>query len=327
MKFVTYKNNFDPLIHFGFKHGENIIDIHASANWVNKEKNDDSFLSIPTSLKKALENWNINLKKLRDLEKIIIKSDIKDIKNNNHSMVIEESKITFLPPVPNPQSFRDFYAFEQHVRAARKLRGLEMHPDWFKIPIFYFSNPSALYGHGADISYPKGTNELDFELEFSIIIANGGSNISQDEASNFIGGYTICNDWSARDLQREEMAMSLGPAKGKDFASSFGPYMVTPDELDEFIKEDKLHLEMTCHVNDILISKGNTNDLYHPFTKMIERASMNTNLLAGDYLGSGTVGTGCILELRPENTNGWIKKGDHVRMQVEQLGILENKII
>ena len=123
------------------------------------------------------------------------------------------------------------------------------------------------------------------------------------------------------------MAMSLGPAKGKDFASSFGPYMVTPDELDQFIKKDKLHLEMTCHVNDELISKGNTNDLYHPFTKMIERASMNTNLLAGDYLGSGTVGTGCILELRPENTNGWIKKGDRVRMQVEQLGILENKIV
>ena len=123
------------------------------------------------------------------------------------------------------------------------------------------------------------------------------------------------------------MAMSLGPAKGKDFASSFGPYMVTPDELEKFWKNDKLHLEMTCHVNNKLISKGNTNDLYHPFTKMIERASMNTNLIAGDYFGSGTVGTGCILELRPENTNGWIKEGDIVRLEVEQLGILENKII
>ena len=137
MKFVTYKNSFDSLIHFGFKHGENIIDIHASSNWIKEEMNDDSYLSIPISLKKALENWDVNLKKLKDLEKIIIKSDLKNIKKNNHSMVIEESKITFLPPIPNPQSFRDFYAFEQHVRAARKLRGLEMHPDWFKIPIFY----------------------------------------------------------------------------------------------------------------------------------------------------------------------------------------------
>ena len=233
-----------------------------------------------------------------------------------------------MAPVPDPQSFRDFYAFEQHVRSARKLRGLDMHPDWFKIPIFYFSNPVALFGHGANITYPKGTEELDFELEFAILMADGGSNISAEDASDHIAGYTICNDWSARDLQREEMAMSLGPAKGKDFATSFGPYMVTPDELDKFWDEKgKLHLRMTCHVNGELISDGNTNDLYHPFEKMIERASLNTKLLPGDYLGSGTVGTGCILELRPENTGGWLKKGDVVKMEIEQLGVLENKIV
>ena len=122
--------------------------------------------------------------------------------------------------------------------------------------------------------------------------------------------------------------MSLGPAKGKDFASSFGPYMVTPDELeDAWDKKGRIHLRMTCHVNGALISDGNTNDLYHPFTKMIERASMNTKLLPGDYLGSGTVGTGCILELRPENTSGWIKKGDVVRLEIERLGVLENTIV
>ena len=124
------------------------------------------------------------------------------------------------------------------------------------------------------------------------------------------------------------MTMSLGPAKGKDFASSFGPYMVTPDELeDAWDDKGRIHLRMTCHVNGALISDGNTNDLYHPFTKMIERASMNAKLLPGDYLGSGTVGTGCILELRPENTGGWIKKGDVVRMEVERLGVLENTIV
>jgi 2-keto-4-pentenoate hydratase/2-oxohepta-3-ene-1,7-dioic acid hydratase in catechol pathway len=236
--------------------------------------------------------------------------------------------VRWLPPVTHPQSFRDFYAFEQHVKAARKLRGLEMHPDWFRLPIFYFSNPNALYGHKENIPYPDNTNELDFELEFAIIIANGGKNIKKEEADTYIAGYTICNDWSARDLQREEMQLSLGPAKGKDFATSFGPYMVTPDELKNDLDEyGKLHLRMTCHVNDELISDGNTNDLFHPFTTMIERASMNTNLVAGDYLGSGTVGTGCILELRPENVGGWLKKGDVIRLKVDKLGELENIII
>ncbi|MBT4785002.1 MAG: fumarylacetoacetate hydrolase family protein, partial [Candidatus Marinimicrobia bacterium] len=140
--------------------------------------------------------------------------------------------------------------------------------------------------------------------------------------------YTILNDWSSRNLQRDEMPMSLGPAKGKDFASSFGPYMVTPDEIESARKKDgKLHLQMTCHVNGEKISDGNTNDLYHSFETMIERASMNTKLMPGEYIGSGTVGTGCILELRPENTGGWLNKGDVVTLEIERLGILENKIV
>ena len=245
-----------------------------------------------------------------------------------NTLAQNESELVILPPIPDPPAFRDFYAFEQHVRAARKLRGLDMHPDWFKLPIFYFSNPNCCYGHGAAISYPSNTDELDFELEFSVIIANGGSDIKSKEADKVIGGYTILNDWSSRDLQRQEMPLSLGPAKGKDFASSFGPYMVTPDELeDAWDDEHKLHLRMTCRVNGKLISDGNTNDLYHSFGDMIERASMNTRLLPGEYIGSGTVGTGCILELRPENTGGWIQKGDVVTLEVERLGILENKIV
>ena len=279
-------------------------------------------------LKEALKNWESNFEKLSKLDALLSDNNINESDMNGDAIASLESDVELMAPVPDPQSFRDFYAFEQHVRSARKLRGLDMHPDWFKIPIFYFSNPVAMFGHGSSINYPKGTEELDFELEFAVILANGGSDISAETASNYIAGYTICNDWSARDLQREEMAMSLGPAKGKDFATSFGPYMVTPDELeDAWDEQGKLHLRMTCHINDELISDGNTNDLYHPFEKMIERASMNTKLLPGEYLGSGTVGTGCILELRPENTGGWIKKGDVVRLEVEKLGVLENKIV
>ena len=328
MKFATYtlKGSIQP--RFGFKKDKYIVDVLHAAIWANESKGNSSFLEIPSTLKIALDNWETNFVKLKELD-----DSLPDINIQSHSVrgkpiAFLMNEVQLLAPVPDPQSFRDFYAFEQHVRAARKLRGLEMHPDWFRIPIFYFSNPAAIYGHGSEIPYPKKTNELDFELEFAVIIAGTGSDIPSKDADRHIAGYTICNDWSARDLQREEMAMSLGPAKGKDFATSFGPYMVTPDELEDAWDENgKLNLRMTCHVNGTLISDGNTDDLYHSFKDMIERASMNTKLLSGDYLGSGTVGTGCILELRPENTGGWIKKGDVVTLEVKRLGVLENKIV
>ncbi len=328
MKFVTYRNRKDEKPRFGFKKNQYIYDIELCGKWLYKQNKNSDFLDIPNSLKNALQNWELNFDSIKNLDRCLPHQDILHCNVSGQAIATLESELNLMAPIPNPQSFRDFYAFEQHVRSARKLRGLKMHPDWFKIPIFYFSNAVAIYGHGSNIKYPKGTNELDFELEFAIIIANGGTNIKAKDAKKYIAGYTICNDWSARDLQREEMAMSLGPAKGKDFATSFGPYMVTPDELSNaWDTEGKLHLRMTCHVNDKLISDGNTNDLYHPFEKMIERSSMNTKLLPGDYLGSGTVGTGCILELRPENTGGWIKKGDIVKLEVERLGVLENKIV
>ena len=321
MKFVTYaeQNNSNP--RFGFKVEKQIVDVTRAAEWVNQNNGDDTFLSVPGSLKEALADWDHNFSLLKDLEIEVSNGDLEALSQ-------PESDLIILPPIPDPPAFRDFYAFEQHVRAARKLRGLDMNPDWFKIAIFYFSNPNCGYGHGAEIPYPSKTTELDFELEFAIIIGNGGSDIKAEDADKAIAGYTILNDWSSRNLQREEMPMSLGPAKGKDFASSFGPYMVTPDELEDAWGDDgKLHLRMTCHVNGKKISNGNTNDLYHSFGEMIERASMNTKLVPGEYIGSGTVGTGCILELRPENTGGWIQKGDVVTLAVERLGILENKIV
>ena len=321
MKFLTFKTKNDNEIRFGFKSYEKVIDIGLAAKWLYEKKNDNSFINIPLTLHRALEEWDQNFTLLKALN---TKLDDFDIEPFSY----KESDLTILPPIINPPAFRDFYAFEQHVKAARKLRKLDMHPDWYKIPIFYFSNPNCCFGHGENIPYPNGTTELDFELEFAVIIGNGGSNINSSEANKVIAGYTILNDWSSRNLQREEMPMSLGPAKGKDFASSFGPYMVTPDEIESAWKDDgKLHLQMTCHVNGKKVSDGNTNDLYHSFGDMIERASMNTKLIPGEYIGSGTVGTGCILELRPENAGGWLKKGDIVTLEIERLGILENKIV
>ena len=327
MKFVTYTNNDGETPRFGFKRDDEIVDVIRSGIWVNENIKDSSFLTVPTTLKLALGNWDINFSKLKNLNQAIPDTDLSSLEVDEKPIAIKESEASLLPPVTNPDTFRDFYAFEKHVKAARKLRGLEMHPDWYKLPIFYFSNPTTLYGHGEIVPYPTGTEELDFELEFAIIIASGGQNIKKENADKMIAGYTILNDWSARDLQREEMQLNLGPAKGKDFANSFGPYMVTPDELTDAWDNNKLHLRMTCHVNGKLISDGNTNDLYHSFPTMIERASMNVDLRPGDYIGSGTVGTGCILELRPESTGGWLKRGDVVRLEIEHIGVLENTIV
>lgn len=327
MKFVTYTTYRGEKPRFGFIINEKIIDIMRSSIWLNEHNKDSSFLSIPTTLKLTLNKWNENFDKLVKLEQLITDLDYSTLQINGKAISLNLNDAHLLPPVPSPTSFRDFYAFEQHVKAARKLRGLDMNPDWYKIPIFYFSNTTSLYGHKENIPYPKETKELDFELELAVIIANGGKNIDKKDANEFIAGYTILNDWSARDLQREEMQMNLGPAKGKDFANSFGPYMVTPDELNNNWENDKMNLRMTCHLNDKLISDGNTNDLYHSFPTMIQRASMNVDLKPGDYIGSGTVGTGCILELRPETTGGWLKRGDTIRLEIDNIGILENTII
>ena len=223
MKFVTYTTYRGEKPRFGFIINETIIDIMRSSIWLNEHNKDSSFLSIPSTLKLTLNEWNENFDKLVKLEQLIADIDYSTLQINGKSISIDLNDAHLLPPVPSPTSFRDFYAFEQHVKAARKLRGLDMNPDWYKIPIFYFSNTTSLYGHKEDIPFPKETKELDFELELAVIIANGGKNIDKKDANELIAGYTILNDWSARDLQREEMQMNLGPAKGKDFANSFGP--------------------------------------------------------------------------------------------------------
>jgi fumarylacetoacetate (FAA) hydrolase len=215
--------------------------------------------------------------------------------------------VQLLPPVRSPPSVRDFYAFEQHVRNARERRGLEVPPEWYEIPVFYFSNPSAIYGPDATIPYPEGTEELDYELEVAAVIGANGE----------IGGFTVMNDWSARDLQRTEMKVGLGPAKGKDFATSLGPVVVTPDELGD------LRLEMTARVNGEERSRGDLGDMYHSWDSIVAQAARNTRLLPGDVIGSGTVGSGCILEL---GDGRWLRPGDVVELEVERIGVLRNTV-
>lgn len=239
------------------------------------------------------------------------------------------AEVTLGSPVPRPRSFRDFYAFEAHVKTARARRGLPMVPEWYQFPVFYFSNPAAFLGHKASVKKPKAAQWLDYELELACIIGREGVDIPVEQADAYIAGYCILNDWSARDLQREEVKVGLGPAKGKDFATSMGPWMVTPDELADIeipgAEGARYPLAMVARVNGIELSRGSLQDIHYTFAQMIARASADCPLYPGDVIGSGTVGTGCILELGTER-HRWLEPGDVVELEVERLGVLQNII-
>jgi fumarylacetoacetate (FAA) hydrolase len=231
-------------------------------------------------------------------------------------------------PVPPTRTFRDFYAFEQHVKTARAHRGLEMNAAWYEQPVFYFSNPNSLIGHEATVYAPADSKELDYELELGIVIGKGGKDIRPENAWLHVAGFTIINDFSARDLQRKEMAVGLGPAKGKDFATGVGPYLVTLDEFQDRIDKDgRIDLQMAARVNGRELSRGNAQSMHFTWPQIIAFASRDAELFPGDLIGSGTVGSGCILELRPENTGGWLKPGDVVELEIERLGVLRNKVV
>jgi fumarylacetoacetate (FAA) hydrolase len=266
-------------------------------------------------------------------------------------LMIEEEKISLnkgisvdlvelIAPVPFPASCRDAYAFRQHVAAARRNRKVDMIPEFDQYPIFYFTNHHSVSGPGEVVCMPDHFEKLDFELEAAIVISKPGRNIRAEEADEYIAGLMIMNDLSARRLQMEEMLLNLGPAKGKDFATTTGPWLVTLDELEEFeipAKEGHVgknwNLTMTCKVNGVEVSRGNLGDMDWTFAEIIERASYGVDLFPGDVIGSGTVGTGCFLELNgtgklndPNYQEQWLKAGDVVEMEIDQLGLLTNTI-
>jgi fumarylacetoacetate (FAA) hydrolase len=225
-------------------------------------------------------------------------------------------------------SIRDFYAFEQHVATCRAQRGLPMIATWYEVPVFYFSNPASVIGHGDPVWAPLGSQELDFELEIAAIVGTEVSNLpADDSAMECLAGFTIYNDFSARDLQRKEMAVGLGPSKGKDFANAFGPRVVPWQELKDCYRDGKLDLDMSARINGRVVSHGNASSMHWTWPQLLAHASRDTRLLPGDAIGSGTVGTGCILELTPEAVGGWLQPGDTVQLTVERIGSLENPII
>jgi fumarylacetoacetate (FAA) hydrolase len=235
-----------------------------------------------------------------------------------------------LAPVASPPSIRDFYAFEQHVRTARSRRGKEMHPDWYELPIFYFTNPAAVLGPGDPVAAPPRSAELDYELEVACVLGRGGANLRLDDADATVAGFMVMNDWSARDVQRREMALSLGPAKGKDFATSLGPTLVTTAEFAPGGLREVPSAVMTATVNGVEWSRADLDGLWWSFAEMLVYASEAAPVRRGDVLGSGTCGTGCILELslvHGADKYPYLQPGDEVELEVAGLGVLANRVV
>jgi fumarylacetoacetate (FAA) hydrolase len=232
-------------------------------------------------------------------------------------------------PAPFPvASLRDFYAFEQHVKTCRGHRGLDMVPQWYQVPVFYFSSPVAIIGDGDPVWAPQGSTALDYELELACVIGTAARDLpADDSAMECVAGFTVMNDWSARDLQRAEMAVGLGPSKSKDFATSLGPQITPLAALRDEYRDGRLHLDMTATVNGTEYSRGTAGTMYWTWPQILAHASRDTELRPGDVIGSGTVGTGCILELTPEAVGGWLKPGDVVELTVERIGTLRNPVV
>ncbi|MBU6204268.1 MAG: fumarylacetoacetate hydrolase family protein [Bacteroidetes bacterium] len=291
--------------------------------------------NLPDNMQLFLYSWEDVLEHANNFYELIKQGEVKHVKP------IPIEKLNLLAPVPNPTSMRDGYAFRQHVEAARRNRGVEMIPEFDEYPIFYFTNHNAVQGPGDIVCMPDHFQQLDFELEAAVVICKKGRNVRAEEADDYIGGYMIMNDMSARALQMEEMKLNLGPAKGKDFCTAIGPVLVTPDELEQYKIPAKpghignnYNLEMTCRVNGKEVSRGNVGDMDWTFAEIIERCAYGANILPGDVIGSGTVGTGCFLELNgtgkrldPNYKPQWLQDGDDVEMEITGLGLLKNKIV
>jgi fumarylacetoacetate (FAA) hydrolase len=323
MKLITYSVNSKE--HLGIWHGGNAYNLADAAKELGKKPLPGDMLSFLQAGEEAMNTAH-------EINRLLAQPQISNLK--------PQTDITLLAPVPHPTSCRDGYAFRQHVAAARRNRKVDMIKEFDQYPIFYFTNHNAIQGPGEVYCMPDHFQKLDFELEAAIVIGKKGRNIRAAEADSYIAGYMIMNDLSARTLQMEEMLLNLGPAKGKDFSTVIGPWLVTPDELEPFkmpAKENHMgsryNLKMKCLVNGKQVSTGNLGDMDWTFAEIIERCAYGVDILPGDVIGSGTVGTGCFLELNgtgllndPAYKPQWLQPGDVVEMEIDALGKLSNTI-
>ncbi len=324
MKFISYQNSNNEE-RAGLLIDDTVYDLHDSANAQQ--------LDLPKTMAEFLNGGASAMETARKVE-----AGCRDGAVTSVGVVAE---VSLLAPVPHPPSCRDAYAFRQHVATARRNRGVDMIPEFDQFPIFYFTNHQSIIGGGDLTVETDHLQRLDFELEAAIVIGKRGKNISASEADSYIAGFMIMNDFSARTLQMEEMKLNLGPAKGKDFATAIGPYFVTPDELQDKLisgaNGNHYDLRMTAYHNGEQISEGNLKDMTWTFAEIIERVSYGVEVFPGDVIGSGTVGTGCYLELNGSRAlkakaDGatyspvWLAEGDTIELRIDGLGELSHTI-
>ena len=319
MKLVTYQNSAGT-INIGWLKGDSVVDMQKADK------------RLPNDMLTFIDNHEAYFKIIND-------NDLGSLEAH-----YKLSEVKLLAPLPNPRSFRDYVAFEEHMLNASKSFGHAISEAWYDMPIFYFTNHQAIYGPNDNIKRPEMETKMDIELEMAVIIGKKGNDIKVEKADDYIFGYTVFNDWTARAIQRKEMTIPLGPHKGKDFANAIGPCIVTKDEMEQYrciISRDthpehlampqqtngRFDLKMTAKINGISICEGNYKTVYWTFPQMIERASENNvTLFPGDILGSGTVGWGSLIE-NNFSVHRPLESNDIVELEIEGIGLLKNTVI
>jgi 2-keto-4-pentenoate hydratase/2-oxohepta-3-ene-1,7-dioic acid hydratase in catechol pathway len=301
----------------GVVDGAEIVDVNAATAWRLAEEGEPrpqrlADVVAPDNMLEFLQGWTTSLANAR----MTMAMELPAAGLRGARLRYCAGEVRLLAPLPNPTSLRDFYAFEQHVKTGFAKRGEPVPPEWYEIPVSYRGSHQRIVGPDAEVPWPRFTQKFDYELELALVIGVAGNDVTPAYALRHVAGITLMNDFSARDIQRREMKVRLGPAKGKDFATALGPVIVTLDEIP-----DLYNLQMMARVNGEVWSQGSTRDLYWKFEQMIAFCTEGSHIEPGDLIGSGTVGTGCGLEL-----DRWVQPGDVLELEIERVGVLRNVV-
>ncbi len=327
MKLATFQvqTPVGRFVRIGSVQGEQLIDLSSAYVTLLAQRGEPQPYRlmealVPPDMRRLIEGGDNALQAAREAEAFVrqaLASGQVPQGPQGEQLVFALQEVTLLTPLPQPNSLRDFIVFEKHMRRGYDALGIEPPRVWYEMPIYYKGNARSLLGHDQDLLWPAYTERLDYELEMACIIGKEGRDIPQEQAEAYIFGFACLNDFSARDIQMREMQCRLGPAKGKDFGTAIGPWIVTRDEAGNY-----QNLRMAARINGEVWSEGNSRDMYHSWARIIAHVSMGETLYPTDILGSGTVGLGCGLEL-----DRWLKPGDVVEIEIENIGVLRNRVI
>lgn len=306
----------------GAMHGPLVVDLNmAYARWLADQREAQprrlANAQVPARMLPLLEGGSSALAAARRAMDYVVARGLSITGPSGETIVYGVADVRMAAPLPNPPSLRDFIAFEDHIAATSKKRGQPIPPEWYQAPVYYKGNHRTIIGPDEDLPWPLGTTKLDYELELACVIGRKGRDIAERDAHDYIAGYTVMNDFSARDIQFQEMACRLGPAKGKDFATAIGPCLVTPDEI-----ADLGAVTMIARVNGEEWSRGRLGTIHWSFPQMIAHVSRGETIYPGDIFGSGTVGGGCGLEM-----DRYLKPGDVVELDIQPIGVLRTRVV